>query len=202
MIAVDFWVFAYGSLMWRPGFHYEEASHALLEGARRALCIYSVVHRGVPGAPGLVLGLDKGGRCEGMAFRVPAKLVQDTRAYLHRRENITNTYDTAMKPVRLLDGSRRAVHALCFLVKRHHPQYAGDLPIARQAHIVRRGIGASGANIDYVVNTAGHLRELGVYDGRLELLMTALGRGLVKAKMQEPARLHGFRLAAYNGEEP
>ena len=62
---MDLWVFAYGSLMWRPNFQYEEAAHALLEGAHRALCIYSVVHRGVPSAPGLVLGLDKGGRCEG-----------------------------------------------------------------------------------------------------------------------------------------
>ena len=70
---MDLWIFAYGSLMWRPNFHYEEAAHALLEGAHRALCLYSVVHRGVPSAPGLVLGLDKGTRCEGMAFRVPRR---------------------------------------------------------------------------------------------------------------------------------
>src|SRR5208282_6449760 len=104
--------------MWRPDFQYEEESHALLEGAHRALCLYSVVHRGVPGAPGLVLGLDKGGRCEGMAFRVPARLVQDTRAYLHRRENVTNTYAALMKPVILLNRSHRTVSALCFLVNR------------------------------------------------------------------------------------
>jgi glutathione-specific gamma-glutamylcyclotransferase len=88
---MDLWVFAYGSLMWRPNFHYEESSHALLEGAHRALCVYSVVHRGVHTAPGLVLGLDKGGQCEGMAYYVPAHLVHETQAYLHRRENVTNT---------------------------------------------------------------------------------------------------------------
>ena len=65
---LDLWVFVY-LLMWRPGFRYEEASHALLEGAHRALCPDSVVDRGVPTAPGLVFGLDKGGKCEGMAFR-------------------------------------------------------------------------------------------------------------------------------------
>ena len=101
---MDLWIFAYGSLMWRPNFHYEEAAHALLEGAHRALCLYSVVHRGVPRAPGLVLGLDKGTRCEGLAFRVPSQLVSATRAYLHRRENVTNTYAAVMKPVKLLDG--------------------------------------------------------------------------------------------------
>jgi len=183
---VDLWVFAYGSLMWRPNFRYGEASHALLEGAHRALCVYSVVHRGVPTAPGLVLGLDKGGRCEGMAFRVPAPLVKETRGYLHRRENVTNTYAALMKPVKLLDGSHRTVPALCFLVNRYHRQYAGDLPIEKQAHLVRRSAGASGANIDYVVNTVEHLRALGVHDNRLEPLMAALGHSLVKAKCREP----------------
>ena len=179
---MDLWVFAYGSLMWRPDFQYEEASHALLEGAHRALCLYSIVHRGVPSAPGLVLGLDKGGRCEGMAFRVPAQLVKDTRAYLHRRENITNTYAALMKPVKLLGGGHRPVEALCFLVNRYHRQYAGALPIEQQAHIVRKSVGASGRNIDYVMNTVEHLRALGVHDSRLEPLMTALGHGAVKAK--------------------
>ncbi|MGO9174421.1 MAG: gamma-glutamylcyclotransferase [Rhodomicrobium sp.] len=183
---MDLWVFAYGSLMWRPDFRYGEASHALLEGAHRALCVYSVVHRGVPTAPGLVLGLDKGGRCEGMAFRVPAPLVKETRGYLHRRENVTNTYAALMKPVKLLDGSHRSVPALCFLVNRYHRQYAGDLPIEKQAHLVRRSAGASGANIDYVVNTVEHLRALGVHDNRLEPLMAVLGHSLVKAKCREP----------------
>ena len=145
---MDLWVFAYGSLMWRPDFEYEEAAHALLEGAHRALCIYSVVHRGVPSAPGLVLGLDKGGRCEGMAFRVPTPLVNGTRAYLHRRENIHNVYAALMKPVKLLDGSHRHVDALCFLANRYHRQYTGDIPFERQARIVRHRVGASGRNID------------------------------------------------------
>jgi cation transport protein ChaC len=172
--------------MWRPNFHHEEKSHAVLEGAHRALCVYSAVHRGVYSAPGLVLGLDKGGQCEGMAFRVPARLVQETRAYLHRRENVTNTYCALMKPVKLMDGSHRSVPALCFLVNRRHAQYAGDLPLERQAYLVRRSVGASGPNIDYVVNTVEHLRELGIHDARLEQLMTVLGHGFVKTKCRGP----------------
>jgi cation transport protein ChaC len=183
---MDLWVFAYGSLMWRPNFHYEEKSHAVLEGAHRALCVYSAVHRGIYTAPGLVLGLDKGGQCEGMAFLVPARLVQETRAYLHRRENVTNTYCAAMKPVKLMDGSHRSALALCFLVNRRHPQYAGDLPLERQAFLVRRSVGASGPNIDYVVSTAEHLRELGIHDDRLEQLMAMLGYSVVKTKCRRP----------------
>ena len=68
----DLWVFGYGSLMWRPGFAYEEAQHARLTGYRRCFCIYSVHHRGTPERPGLVLGLDRGGACEGIAYRVAA----------------------------------------------------------------------------------------------------------------------------------
>jgi glutathione-specific gamma-glutamylcyclotransferase len=179
---VDLWVFAYGSLMWRPNFQFSERAHALLEGAHRALCIYSVVHRGVHRAPGLVLGLDRGGRCEGVAYRVPGSLAKETRAYLHRRENVTNTYLAATKPVKLLDGSHRTVPALCYIANRCHPQYARDMPPERQAYLVRRSTGASGANIDYVVNTVEHLRELGVHDERLEQLMAMLGHSLAKAK--------------------
>jgi glutathione-specific gamma-glutamylcyclotransferase len=180
--ALDLWVFAYGSLMWRPGFRYEEATHALMEGAHRALCLYSVVHRGVPSAPGLVFGLDRGGKCEGMAFRVAKQRALDTRLYLQRRENVTNTYHASVQPVKLLDGSGRHVGALCFMVDRHHPQYAGRIPLEVQAWLVRRSAGKSGANIDYVVNTMLHLRELGVHDAELERLMSRLGYGLMKAR--------------------
>jgi cation transport protein ChaC len=187
---MDLWVFAYGSLMWRPNFRFSERVHARLDGAHRALCVYSVVHRGVHRAPGLVLGLDHGGHCEGVVYRVPGPYVKETRAYLHRRENITNTYIAGMKPVKLLDGSHRTLLALCYIVNRRHPQYAGDLPIDRQAYLVRRSIGASGDNLDYVVSTVEHLRELGVHDDRLEVLMAKLGHGLPKAKMPRPDPLN------------
>jgi cation transport protein ChaC len=78
----DIWVFGYGSLMWRPGFVYEEAVHAVLLGGHRALCVYSHVHRGTPRHPGLVLGLDAGGNCEGVAYRVAAREKRATLAYL------------------------------------------------------------------------------------------------------------------------
>ena len=177
---MDLWVFAYGSLIWHPNFQYEEASPALLEGGHRSLCIHSIVYRGTPAAPGLVFGLDKGGRCEGLAFRVPAALAKDTRAYLLRRENVTNVYTVATMEVKLHGSSHYKANALCFLANRSHPQYAGDLPLEKQAFIVRRSAGRTGRNIDYVLNTAQHLRALGVHDLKLERLMAALGHSLVK----------------------
>ncbi len=169
------WVFGYGSLMWRPGFPHDEAVHAILTGAHRALCLYSHTHRGTPVRPGLVLGLDAGGWCEGIAFYVPQPHVRPTLNYLHRRELHNNVYRSMWRNVVLMDEERRQVRALCYIVNRYHRQYAGRLPLERQALLVRRSIGRSRPNIDYVVNTVRHLRECGIRDARLEALVARFG---------------------------
>src|SRR3712207_8276797 len=119
----DLWVFGYGSLMWRPGFPHLERVHAHLYGYHRSLCVFSHVHRGTPEHPGLVLGLDRGGRCHGVAFRVDAAEAAETVRYLREREQVTAVYRERSLPVRLDDG--RAVAALAYVVDRSHPQYAG-----------------------------------------------------------------------------
>jgi glutathione-specific gamma-glutamylcyclotransferase len=170
----DLWVFAYGSLMWRPGFHFLERVSARLYGAHRALCVLSHVHRGTPERPGLVLGLDRGGTCRGIAYRTPAKNRDATIAYLREREQVTSVYRETMRPV-LLDGDAgRRVQALCFVVDRSHPQYAGELDLTSQLHYVRQGHGRSGANRDYVLATVRELEALGFRDRDLHLLAERL----------------------------
>ncbi|WP_028034758.1 gamma-glutamylcyclotransferase [Chelativorans sp. J32] len=162
----DFWVFGYGSLMWRPGFAHVETRKARLFGYRRALCIHSHVHRGTPDRPGLVLGLDRGGSCLGLAFSVPGKLAGEVIAYLRERELITNVYLERRLAVRLEGG--QIVEALTYVVDRRHPQYAGAMDPSEAARRVAGAVGQSGPNEEYVINTVQHLKALGIRDHWLE----------------------------------
>jgi glutathione-specific gamma-glutamylcyclotransferase len=172
--AHDLWVFGYGSLMWRPGFAYEEARHARLTGYRRCFCIYSVYHRGTARRPGLVLGLDRGGACEGIAYRVAASHAAETVRYLRAREQVNGVYREAHVPVELAQ-ERREVLALTYIVERAHPNYAGQLPAALQARLIHGARGKSGNNLDYLVSTLRHLDDLGIRDRELERVLGLIG---------------------------
>ncbi|MBX3512647.1 MAG: gamma-glutamylcyclotransferase [Xanthobacteraceae bacterium] len=170
----DLWVFGYGSLMWRPGFEFLEKRPARLNGAHRALCVISHVHRGTPEKPGLVLGLDRGGSCHGIAFRVAAKNRDLVIQYLREREQVTSVYLEKFRLVDLLDGDRARVSAVCYLVDRGHVQYSGMLTPEEQLAYVKRGHGQSGNNPDYVLATVEALHSLGIRDRGLEWLAERL----------------------------
>ncbi|HUR42848.1 MAG TPA: gamma-glutamylcyclotransferase [Aestuariivirga sp.] len=179
---MQFWVFGYGSLMWRPGFDYAESEPALIGGFHRALCVLSFVHRGTAEYPGLVLGLDRGGSCHGMAFRVEAAQWDQTLAYLRAREQVTMVYREARKPV-TLKNSGRTVEATTYLLDRSHRQYAGKLATDELLRLVRQGKGISGNCVDYVFNTIAHLRDMNIHDARLEELGKRLaGQAAISAE--------------------
>jgi cation transport protein ChaC len=167
------WVFAYGSLMWRPGFPFAERRLATLRGWRRSLCIYSHHYRGTPEQPGLVLGLDQGGVCAGVAFRVHASLRGSTIRYLREREQVTAVYIERIEPITLETGER--VEALTYVADRLHPQYAGRLNRTTMLELVRAGKGTSGRNADYVIETNDHLLAIGARDRELDWLSRQLG---------------------------
>jgi glutathione-specific gamma-glutamylcyclotransferase len=171
----ELWVFGYGSLMWRPDFPYVEAQRARLNGYHRCFCISSTHHRGTATRPGLVLGLDRGGICDGMALRVAPDKAAEVRAYLRRREQINGVYCERHIPVQLTEAPRRDVTALTFIVERCHPSYARPAPLSKQAHQIRGAQGLSGANLDYLINTVRHLQSLGIRERNLERLVALAG---------------------------
>src|ERR1700716_1245749 len=170
----DLWVFGYGSLMWRPGFEFIEQVPARLIGEHRALCVYSFDHRGTPEKPGLVLGLDRGGACRGIAFQVAAKRRDETVEYLRAREQTTNVYREVMRSVWLENEGRERVSALAYVVDRGHVQYAGRLTLADQVRYVLQGHGRSGNNRDYVLSTVKSIEAQGFRDDQLHQLAMML----------------------------
>jgi cation transport protein ChaC len=163
----DIWVFGYGSLMWNPGFPHCEAQPALLRGWHRSFCVYSHRYRGTPERPGLVLGLDRGGACRGVAFRVSAANAEEALHYLWEREMVGGVYDMRDVTVKTASGDI-AAHA--FTVRRDHSGYAGRLSIDETARLILQGLGGRGPCREYLENTVRQLECLGLVDGPLHRL--------------------------------
>ena len=180
--AGDVWVFGYGSLMWRPGFVHDEVRPARVHGYHRALCVWSHHHRGTSDRPGLVLGLDMGGSCKGLAFRVKGEDWPEALQELNRRELLAHphdSYDDVYEPrfvcATFEDGER--VPCFVYVVNRRHPQYAPRQSVERVAAVIAGAEGKSGPNIEYVANTVDHLDALGIPDGPLHAVMRVLEEG-------------------------
>lgn len=160
----DLWVFAYGSLMWKPGFDYAERVRARLPGFVRRFCLDSITYRGTPEFPGLVLALDEetGAACEGVAYRVPAAMRRAVHDYLRARELVTYSYLEKFLPLEIEGGAQ--VEALAYVMDRSHRQYRGGLTPDQQAEVIARAVGPAGSNVEYLENTIRHLADLGVDD--------------------------------------
>jgi cation transport protein ChaC len=161
------WVFAYGSLLWNPLFPFAESRRASVHGLHRRFCLLSLASRGTPDAPGLVLGLDRGGSCRGVAYRLPAPLAMDELHLLWRREMVTGAYLPRWLHV---DCDGRAQIALGFVVRRDHAQYTPKLTIDEQAEVIARASGAFGSSADYLERTRVSLATHGIVDLYLERL--------------------------------
>ena len=169
----DLWVFGYGSLMWRPDFPHLERHFGVVHGFHRSFCVYSHVHRGTRERPGLVLGLDNGGSCKGVVYRVRAAEAQSVVEYLIRREMVTRVYTPRWVTVRI---GGRTVRAHTYTAAHNHVQYAGKLTPELAADCIRGNNGRSGNNSEYLRNAVTHLEELGIDPGsfrRLEALVAA-----------------------------
>ncbi len=167
-MAERLWVFAYASLMWYPGFQPERTSAAWINGYHRALCILSVRYRGTMENPGLVMGLDLGGSCRGLAHLVKRgeeKIVSDM---LHEREMPTEVYEPRHLRTRLQDGSQ--VMALAFVAKRDHPQYC-RLKEEDAAQRIRHGLGEKGRAYEYLESTLACMDKLGIHDAKLKRIL-------------------------------
>lgn len=172
----DFWVFGYGSIMWRPDIPHHAAHRARLDGYARRFWQGSEDHRGVPGAPGRVVTLvpQAGAHTWGMAYRVPGDRRESVLAYLDHREQ--GGYTRTLQPVSTHTPAGVATReAIVYVGRDTNPHWLGPSPLADMAAQIRRSVGPSGRNIDYLHALRDALRDLGLPDEHVEQLSAAAG---------------------------
>ncbi|HYT85000.1 MAG TPA: gamma-glutamylcyclotransferase [Burkholderiales bacterium] len=157
----DVWLFGYGSLVWNPLVHYQERRVARLHGFHRSFCLWSHVNRGSLQRPGLVLGLDAGGSCRGVAYRIAAQHAEDELRLLWRREMVLGAYRPRWAKV---DSGGEPLQAIAFFVNREHANYAGKLPLETVIKTLVSTRGQLGTPAEYLIETVRGLIEHGVRD--------------------------------------
>ena len=163
------WVFAYGSLMWRPNFSFIEVIPAHIDGWHRDMCIISIHYRGTSDVPGLVSGLRPGGSCQGRAYRISDRDIEEVIKYLDERELITNVYLPEKKEIILADD--RVVKARVYISNLSHEHYVGHLSLSEKVNYLMQVSGSEGRSIDYLSNIIDQLNKLKIEDeGLIEVM--------------------------------
>jgi cation transport protein ChaC len=167
-IEEDVWLFGYGSLIWNPAIYFEEKRPMLIYGFHRKFCLKTYLGRGSKEAPGLVLGLDSGGSCKGVGFKIPAKTAYKELEVVWSREMVSGSY----KP-KWLSGKvgETPIKALGFVVDRRQDRYVNNLTEIEMAHLISKANGFLGSCSDYLLNTSEHLKKFGIPDKKLDSLV-------------------------------
>lgn len=165
-VGEDVWLFAYGSLLWRPECPIDEERVGHLPGWHRTFCFRVVRFRGAPDNPGLMMALDRGGSCRGMLQRIPWSHVRERLEKLMRRElRVLNSPNRPCWLTATSEGGR--MRALVFTINRASPLYVGPRPLEETAEVLARAAGHAGSGAEYLMNTVRHLEELGIRDRNL-----------------------------------
>jgi cation transport protein ChaC len=181
------WIFGYGSLMWHPDFDFAEARPAFLHGYHRSFCLYSRDYRGTPERPGLVLGLDRGGSCHGIAYRLPPGRVGDSLDRIWAREMTGRVYEMRRVALR---AAKEIVTGHACVVRRASPDYAGRLSVDEAARLLAMAVGGRGTGREYLANTVRHLEELGIRDRLLHRIAARVSEFIVTERGDHPRSEH------------
>lgn len=163
----DMWFFAYGSLIWKPACEFVEIRTGVVRGWHRAFCLgWNTRFRGSEAFPGLMLALDRGGACKGVAYRLPPDKIDENLTKLLQREM---GWKPSAFPPRWVDvvTHERHIRALTFCVDRHSGRYVTGLDEAAIANMLATAVGSRGSMVEYLFNTITHLETLGIHDPHL-----------------------------------
>jgi glutathione-specific gamma-glutamylcyclotransferase len=166
-LSAGVWLFGYGSLIWNPAFHFTDRLVGRIYGYHRRFCLWTHLGRGCPERPGLVLGLERGGSCQGVAFHIAPDAALEELMIVWRREMLSGAYLPRWVEVHTAVGR---LPAIAFVIDPSHERYARALDEAAVAETIATAAGFLGPCADYLVNTVDHLAELGIHDRPLERL--------------------------------
>lgn len=161
------WIFAYGSLIWKPACDFVEMRTGLLHGWHRAFCLgWNNRHRGSPERPGLMLALDRGGACKGALYRLPDDRRDECLIKLFEREMGWRPSPFPPRMVTVRSGER-TIRALTFCIDRKSGRYVSGLSDERIADVLATAVGTRGSMAEYLFATVAHLEEMGIHDPHL-----------------------------------
>jgi cation transport protein ChaC len=163
----EVWLFAYGSLIWNPIVQFAERQTGIIHGYHRRFCLWTPLGRGTPDNPGLVLGLDHGGSCKGIIYRIAADVVEPELLLVWRREMIVGSYIPRWVKV---SSNGRVIYAIAFVVNKQHRSYVGNAPQDLIIQHLATAAGVLGSCTDYLNQTVASLAEVKIYDRGLLLL--------------------------------
>jgi cation transport protein ChaC len=174
----DVWVFGYGSLIWNPAFDFVEQRVALVHGWHRRFCLWLRGGRATPETPGLMLALDRGGSCRGVAFRIEAAKVEEELLILWRREMLSGSYEARWLDAQAATGPIKVV---TFVANRQNSRFTNLLSDDEVAERIAVARGPLGSCAEYLLNTVEHLDALGFRDQSLERIKALVEKRLVPA---------------------
>ena len=171
----DFWVFGYGSLIYNPIIDHSQSSITSVYGYHRRFCLWTKIGRGSPDCPGLVLSLDRGGSCKGVAFRLNPQNAIDELDLLWRREMMTMAYRPRLISLHTDIGLKRG---LAFVANPTRPAYAQPMPFEATVEVVAHAAGFNGPCREYLDDTVRGMQACGIRDHQLEKLAAAVQQRL------------------------
>lgn len=165
--SAEVWLFAYGSLIWNPVVDFVDRQVGRVYGLHRRFCLWTALGRGTPDNPGLVLGLDRGGSCQGILYRIAPEAVQTELSLVWRREMVVGSYIPRWVKV---VSDQQIISAITFTINRAHPSYTGEVEPERIVQHLATACGALGSSAEYLHQTISGLAQAGIYDRGLLLL--------------------------------
>ncbi|TIT02911.1 MAG: gamma-glutamylcyclotransferase [Mesorhizobium sp.] len=176
--AEPLWLFGYGSLIWKPEIDHVEERIAVVRGWHRSFCMNMTRWRGTKDRPGLMMALDRGGQCKGIAFRLTDGDRRQQLGTLFRREMTLKP--TSYKPrVLRLASDGGPLRALAFVINRNGVTYAGSLDEHDVVERLTTSCGHWGSGVDYLYNTVKNLEERGIHDRHLWQLQQLVANRIV-----------------------